>query len=121
MTPRRLRRLIGTALVDSFGLSLGWTVFSLQVVRSHGLAGLGLVNAAMLVGVALSAPAAARLSCRLDGRALLRATAATEAVLRVGTFLLLLAGVPLAPVAVAVAVSNVVAWTGYAGMRAEVA
>jgi hypothetical protein len=117
----RLRRLIATALVDSFGLSLGWTVFSLHVTRGHGLAGLGLCNAAMLVGVALSAPAAARLSTRLDGRALLRATAAAEAVLRVGTFALLLAGAPLAAVAVAVAASNVVAWTGYAGMRAEVA
>jgi hypothetical protein len=117
----RLRRLIATALVDSFGLSLGWTVFSLHVTRGHGLAGLGLCNAAMLVGVALSAPAAARLSTRLDGRALLRATAAAEAVLRVGTFALLLAGAPLAAVALAVTASNVVAWTGYAGMRAEVA
>jgi hypothetical protein len=117
----RLRRLTATALVDSFGLSLGWTVFSLHITRGHGLAGLGLCNAAMLVGVALSAPAAARLSTLLDGRALLRATAATEAVLRVGTFALLLAGAPLAAVAAAVAASNVVAWTGYAGMRAEVA
>ncbi|HEV3013343.1 MAG TPA: hypothetical protein VG499_08725, partial [Actinomycetota bacterium] len=117
----RLRRLIGTALVDSFGLSLGWTVFSLYVVGRHGLAGLGLCNAAMLVGVALSAPVAARLSVRLDGRALLRVTCVTESVLRVGTFALLLAGAPLVVVAVAVAASNVVAWTGYAGMRAEVA
>jgi hypothetical protein len=117
----RLRRLIATALVDSFGLSLGWTVFSLHVVRGHGLAGLGLCNAAMLCGVALSAPAAARLSAHLDGRALLRVTAVTEAALRVGTFVLLLAGTPLVVVAVAVAASNVVAWTGYAGMRAEVA
>ncbi|HJW60951.1 MAG TPA: hypothetical protein VJ931_15095, partial [Actinomycetota bacterium] len=117
----RLRRLIATALVDSFGLSLGWTVFSLQVVRDHGLAGLGLCNAAMLCGVALSAPVAARLSTHLDGRALLRVTATTEAGLRIGTFVLLLAGAPLAVVAAAVAASNVVAWTGYAGMRAEVA
>jgi hypothetical protein len=117
----RLRRLIATALVDSFGLSLGWTVFSLHVVRGHGLAGLGLCNAAMLCGVALSAPAAARLSARLDGRALLRVTAVAEAALRVGTFVLLLAGTPLVVVAAAVAASNVVAWTGYAGMRAEVA
>jgi len=117
----RLRHLIAAALVDSFGLSLGWTVFSLQVVRTHGLAGLGMCTAAMLVGVALSAPATARLSWRLDGRALLRVTAATEAVLRVGTFALLLIGAPLLAVAVAVAATNVVAWTGYAGMRAEVA
>ena len=117
----RLRRLIATALVDSFGLSLGWTVFSLQITRSHGLAGLGLCNAAMLVGVALSAPVAARLSARLDGRELLRVTCVTEAALRIGTFALLLAGAPLAVVVVAVAASNVVAWTGYAGMRAEVA
>src|SRR5829696_3801521 len=116
----RLRRLIATALVDSFGLSLGWTVFSLQITRGHGLAGLGLCNAAMLVGVALSAPAAARLSARLDGRELLRVTCVTEATLRIGTFALLLAGAPLAAVVVAVAASNVVAWTGYAGMRAEV-
>ena len=108
----RLRRLIATALVDSFGLSLGWTVFSLQVTRSHGLAGLGLCNAAMLVGVALSAPVAARLSARLDGRELLRVTCVTEAALRIGTFALLLAGAPLAVVVVAVAASNVVAWTG---------
>jgi hypothetical protein len=117
----RLRRLIAAALVDSFGLSLGWTLFSLQVTRGHGLAGLGLCNAAMLCGVALSAPAASRLSAHLDGRALLRVTAATEAALRVGTFALLLSGAPLAAVAVAVAASNIVAWTGYAGMRAEVA
>src|SRR4029450_5886504 len=88
----RLRRLTATALVDSFGLSLGWTVFSLHVTASRGLAGLGLCNAAMLVGVALSAPVAARLSARLDGRALLRLPCVTEAVLRVGTFALLLAG-----------------------------
>jgi hypothetical protein len=75
----------------------------------------------MLVGVAMSAPVAARLSTRLDGRALLRVTCATESVLRVATFALLLAGAPLLLVAVAVAASNVVAWTGYAGMRAEVA
>jgi hypothetical protein len=117
----RLRRLIATALVDSFGLSLGWTVFSLQVVRTHGLAGLGLCNAAMLVGVALSAPATARLSTRVDGRALLRVTATIEAFLRVATFVLLLAGAPLPQIALAVVASNVVAWTGYAGMRAEVA
>ena len=117
----RLRRLIATALVDSFGLSLGWTVFSLHVVRDHGLTGLGLCNAAMLVGVALSAPVATRLSTRLDGRALLRVTCATESVLRVATFALLLSGAPLLLVAVAVAAANVVAWTGYAGMRAEVA
>ena len=117
----RLRRLIATALVDSFGLSLGWTVFSLHVVRGHGLAGLGLCNAAMLIGVALSAPVATRLSARLDGRALLRVTCVTESGLRVGTFALLLTGAPLPLVAAAVAVSNVVAWTGYAGMRAEVA
>jgi hypothetical protein len=48
-------------------------------------------------------------------------TAATEAGLRVGTFALLLAGTPLPVVAAAVVASNVVAWTGYAGMRAEVA
>jgi hypothetical protein len=118
---RRLRDLIAAALVDSFGLSLGWTVFSLQVVDTHGLVALGMCTAAMLVGVALSAPATARLSSRLDGRALLRVTASTEAVLRVGTFALLLARAPLPMLAITVVATNVVAWTGYAGMRAEVA
>jgi hypothetical protein len=55
----------------------------------------------MLVGVALSAPVAARLSARLDGRELLRVTCVTEGALRIGTFALLLAGAPLAAVVVA--------------------
>ncbi len=75
----------------------------------------------MLVGIALSAPATAFLSARLDGRRLLRRTAVVEAALRVAMFLLLLGGAPIGLIAGVVLLTNVVAWTGYAGMRAEVA
>lgn len=117
----RLHALVAAGLIDSFGLALGWTVFNLYAVTSQGLAAVGVYNAAMLVGVALSAPATAFLSSRLDGRRLLQATAVAEAALRIGTFGLLLQGAPIALVAAAVGITNVLAWTGYAGMRAEVA
>src|SRR5215218_9803 len=117
----RLRRLIATALVDSFGAVT--RLDGVQPARGPGPrpGRARAVQRGHTGRVALSAPVAARLSARLDGRALLRSTAATEAALRVGTFALLLAGAPLPVVAAAVAASNVVAWTGYAGMRAEVA
>jgi len=118
---RRLNALLVAGLVDSFGLAVGWTVFNLVVVERQGLAAAGLYNAAMFAGVALSAPVTDRLAERLDGRALLRSTAAIEGVLRVGSFLLLILGAPTALVAVAVACSSLTAWAGFAGMRAEVA
>src|ERR687890_251361 len=52
-------QVAAAGLTDSFGMTLGWTVFSLLVLEREGLAGLGVVNAAMLIGVALSAPATA--------------------------------------------------------------
>jgi hypothetical protein len=116
----RLVRLVAAGLVDSFGMTLGWTVFGLLVLRAHGLTGFGACSAAMLVGVALSAPATAWLSPRLDARGLLRCTSAVEAVLRVASFALLLAGAPVAVLAAAVVVMYVAGLTGYAGMRAEV-
>src|SRR5205823_358062 len=118
---RRLNALLAAGLVDSFGLAVGWTTFNLVVVERHGLGAAGLYNAAMFVGVALSAPVTDRLAERLDGRALLRWTAVVEGALRVGSFLLLILGAPMALVAVAVACSSLTAWTGFAGMRAEVA
>lgn len=121
MQPDRLRQLMVAGLVDSFGLSLGWTVFSLEAVRIGGLGTVGAYGAAMLVGVALSAPVAGWLARRLPGRTLLRGTAAVEATMRAATFALLIGGAPLAVLAVVVTVMNVVAWSGYAGMRAEVA
>lgn len=116
----RLRSLIAAGLVDAFGLSLGWTLFILYAAEAQGLAAAGVCGAAMLVGVALSAPATSWVAARLGGRRLLRASASSEALLRVATFALLLAGAPLAVIAPAVALTNVVAWMGYAGMRAEV-
>jgi plastocyanin len=117
--PGRFARLLAAGLVDSFGMTLGWTVFSLLVLDTEGLAGLGVCNAAMLVGVALSAPATAWLAPRMEVAWLLRSMAATEAVLRVASFALLLAGTPLPLLAVVVAVMYAAGLAAYAGMRAE--
>jgi len=117
----RLRAVTLAGLFDSFWLSVGWTVFILHAAATHGLAAAGLFGAAMLIGVAMSAPAASALASRLGGRGLLRSTSVGEAVLRVSAFALLLADAPLAVVAAAVTLTNVVGWTAYAGMRAEVA
>jgi hypothetical protein len=116
----RLARLLVAGLIDAFGMALGWTVFSLLVLDTNGLAGLGACNAAMLLGVALSAPATAWLSPRLDTVTLLRGSSAVEALLRVATFGLLLAGTPVAVLAAAVVVMYAAGLVGYAGMRAEV-
>jgi hypothetical protein len=118
---RRLDRLVAAGLIDSFGLALGWTVFLLHAVAAHGLGTAAAYSAAMLVGIALSAPFAGLVAARLDGRRLLRSTAVAEAALRGGVFALLLLGLPVPVLAVLVVVTNVVAWTGYAGMRAEIA
>jgi hypothetical protein len=108
-------------LVDSLCLSFAWTVLLLQIVSDYGLGAAGLVSAAMLVGVALSAPVASRLESLLGGRRLLRTAASIEALLRIAVFASLGAGAPLWVLAVCVTLMNVAAWTGYAGMRAEVA
>jgi MFS family permease len=118
---RRVARLMFAGLLDSLCLSFAWTVLMLQVVAEHGLGAAGAVSAAMLVGVALSAPVASRLAQWLDGRQLLRTAAGIESLLRVAVFAVLIAGAPLWWVVVCVAAMNVTAWTGYAGMRAEVA
>jgi hypothetical protein len=113
--------LMAAGLVDSLVLSLAWTLVVLQVTATHGLVAAGVCSTAMLVGVALSAPAATAMSRRLDGRRLLRLAASVEAVLRVGVLLLVAVDGPLWLLAGCVGAMNVVAWTGYAGMRAEVA
>ncbi len=90
----------------------------------HGLAAAGVLTAAGLVGVALSAPATSWLSHRLPGRGLLAVSAVGEAALRAVVAVLVLlggSGVPVPLLAAAVAAMNVLTWTGYAGMRAEVA
>ena len=52
----RLRELLFSGVVDSFGMALGWTVFVLLATARGGLAEAALYNAAMLAGVVLSAP-----------------------------------------------------------------
>jgi hypothetical protein len=120
-TRRRVFQLMFAGLVDSLCLSFAWTVLMLQIVSDYGLGAAGLISAAMLVGVALSAPVASRLAGLLNGRLLLRFAASVEALLRVAVFACLVTGVPMLTLALCVSVMNVTAWTGYAGMRAEVA
>jgi hypothetical protein len=118
---RRVRALLTAGLLDSFGLSLGWTAFILIAVGRGGLPAAGLYNAAMLAGVVCSAPVTAWFASRVDGRTLLGSAGSVELVLRVGTLAGLLLGWSPALLAAGVAAMNVAAWTGYAGMRAEVA
>ena len=118
---RRVAALRGAGLVDSVGLSLGWTVFTLHAAATQGLGAVGIYHAAMYVGIAASSPLTRWAVRRAGGRRLLRATAGTEAVLRVAGLLLLLGGAPLPVVAAVVLAQNAVAFTGYAALRAEVA
>ena len=116
----RLRELLVSGIVDSFGMALGWTILVLLAVSRGGLAEAALYNAAMLVGVVLSAPVTGWLSRRFNGRALLRGAASIEIVLRVGVLAGLIAGLPSWLVAGGVVAMHVAAWAGFAGMRAEV-
>ncbi len=116
-----LRRLVVAGLIDSFGLALGWTVFTLLAISTGGLAAAGMYNAAMLTGVMLSAPVTGWLARRVPGRTLLQVTGSVEIVLRVATLFALLAGWAPVVIVVLVIMMNVAAWAGFAGMRAEVA
>jgi hypothetical protein len=118
---RRLAALVTAGLVDSLCLSVAWTLLVLRIVDEQGLAAVGVCSAAMLVGVALSAPVAGRVAVRLDGRRLLWTAAGVEMVLRVSLALLVFSAAPVLLLALCTAAMNVAAWTGYAGMRAEVA
>ncbi len=118
---RRLLALVVAGLVDSLCLSLAWTVVVLEVADRHGLRAVGLLTAAALVGVALSAPVASTAARALDGRHLIRAAAATEAALRLAVIAVLVTDAPLAVLVLCALALNVSAWTAYAGMRAEVA
>jgi len=121
---RRGRSLLAAGVLDSFLLSLGWTLLVLRVQDQRGLAVVGLLTAAALVGVAASAPALSWLAHRMSGRGVLALTAAGEATARAVVAVLVLvggAGVPLPVLVLAVVVLNVLTWSGYAAMRAEVA
>jgi hypothetical protein len=116
----RLRELLVSGVVDSFGMALGWTVVVLLATSRGGLAEAALYNAAMLLGVVLSAPVAGWLSHRMDGRTLLRGSATVEFVLRFVVLFGLIIDLPSSLLAVAVVAMHVAAWAGFAGMRAEV-
>jgi hypothetical protein len=116
----RLRELVTAGVVDSFGMALGWTILVLLAVSRGGLAEAALYNAAMLVGVVLSAPVTGWLARRYPGRTLLRGAAGVEIVLRVGALAGLIAGLPSGLIALTVTAMHVAAWVGFAAMRAEV-
>ena len=116
----RLRELLAAGVIDSFGMALGWTVLVLLAVSRGGLAEAALYNAAMLAGMVVSAPVTGWLSRRIPGRMLLRGTGVVELVLRIGTLWGLIAGLPSWFIALGVLLMHVAAWTGFAGMRAEV-
>lgn len=118
---RRLVAVMAAGVVDSLCLSVAWTVLMLQIVATYGFAVAGLCGGAMLVGVAASAPVAARLATLLTGRGVLHVAAACEAVLRVGVFVLVFGHGPVWMLVACIAAMHVTAWTGYAAMRAEVA
>jgi hypothetical protein len=116
----RQRELLLSGVVDSFGMALGWTVVVLLANARGGLTEAALYNAAMLVGVVLSAPVAGWLSRRLNGRLLLRGAAGVEGVLRLLVLGGLVYGLPSWLIAFAVVLMHTAAWAGFAGMRAEV-
>jgi hypothetical protein len=118
---RRIRALVAAGLVDSFGLALGWTTFNLYAAAHSGLEAVGFYGAALLTGIALSAPVTTALCRHLTGRQLLRAAAVGEAAARVASLTLLVVGASPLVVAACVAVAGMTAWTGFATMRAEVA
>jgi MFS family permease len=117
----RLRELVVAGVVDSFGMALGWTILVLLAVSRGGLAEAALYNAAMLVGVVISAPVTGWLARRFAGRTLLRGAAGAEIMLRVGALAGLIAGLPSWLIALLVVAMHVAAWVGFAAMRAEVA
>jgi hypothetical protein len=117
---RRLQGLLAAGLIDSSGLAFGWTVFTLAVTARQGLSAAAAYQAAMLAGVALSAPFTRWVTARVDGRPLLRSLAISEGMCRAAVLLLFLGLAPRPVVAAVVVVMNVLAWTGYAAMRAEV-
>ncbi|AGZ45000.1 MFS transporter [Actinoplanes friuliensis] len=117
----RLRELLVSGVADSFGMALGWTILVLLAVSRGGLAEAALYNAAMLIGVVLSAPVTGWLARRLPGRHLLRGAAGIEIVLRVAALAGLIAGLPSWLIAFLIVAMHVAAWVGFAAMRAEVA
>jgi hypothetical protein len=118
--PLRLHLLLTAGIIDSTGLAFGWTVILLVVSERGGLDQAASLAASMLVGVALSAPFSAWLSSRLSPRDLLRLLAVGEGACRLGLFVFLWLDVGpwlMAPLAAGL---NVLAWSAFAAMRAEV-
>lgn len=117
--PGRLARLLIAGVIDSAGLALGWTVVLLVVSERAGLGGAAALSAAMLIGVGLSAPFSHWLAQRASAAATLRLLAVCEGGCRLALFALLLLDLPVALMALVTCLMNVLAWAGFAAMRAE--
>ncbi len=118
--PLPLGHLLASGIIDSTGLAFGWTVFLLVINERGGLHEASILAAAMLAGVALSAPFSAWLSPRLSPSRLLRALAVGEGLCRLALFgLLWLNPGPWVMVPVVTGM-NVLAWTAFAAMRSQV-
>ena len=119
--PLRLGQLLASGVIDSTGLAFGWTIVLLVVTDRGGLGAGALMSAAMLVGIALSAPCSAWLSARLSPRDLLRILAVAEGACRLGVFGMLWLRADTRLMALVVVAMNALAWSAFAAMRAEVA
>jgi hypothetical protein len=118
--PLKLKFLLAAGIADSTGLAFGWTVFLLVIAKRGGLSEASILAAAMLAGVALSAPFSAWLAPRVSPRELLTGLAVAEGACRLGLFVMLwLNPAPWLMVPVVVGM-NVLAWSAFAAMRSEV-
>lgn len=117
---RSLRQLLASGVIDSTGLAFGWTIILLVVADRGGLGAAALMSAAMLVGIALSAPLSVWLSARLSPQDLLRILAVAEGACRLAIFGLLWQHADLRLMAAVVVGMNALAWSAFAAMRAEV-
>ncbi len=115
-----LAHLIGAGLLDSTGLAFGWTIVMLVVAQQKGLAAAALMTSSSLVGMALAAPFSAWLSSRCSPRHLLQRLAVAEALTRASLFAIMAVGGAAEMMAPIVVLTNMIAWTAYAAMRAQV-
>jgi hypothetical protein len=118
--PLRLGLLLASGIVDSTGLAFGWTVFLLVINDRGGLHEVSLLAAAILVGVALSAPFSGWLSARLSPCDLLRGLAVAEGSCRLALFGLLWLNPGPELMIPVIVLMNVLAWSAFAAMRSEV-
>ena len=116
----RLDQVLISGVIESTGLAFGWTIILLVVAERGGLGSASLMSAAMLSGIAVSAPLSAWLSARFAPRDLLRILAVAEGACRLAVFGLLWRHADTQLMALVVIGMTALAWSGFAAMRTEV-